>query len=59
MFDDVLASQDKLTVCVGAAVPVPVSPSLEVVGEASLVRVSVALAAPVVCGLKVIVYGRL
>src|ERR1700728_2024613 len=59
MLDDVLASHDRLTVWVGAAVPVPVSASDDVVGEALLVTVSVALAAPVVCGLKVIVNGRL
>ena len=53
--EEVLASQDKFTVCVGAAVPVPVSASVELLGWALLVNVSVAFAEPVACGLKVIV----
>ena len=55
----VLAFHDKATVCVGAGVPVPVRFSVVVVGCALLVKVSVALAAPVVCGLKVTVNDAL
>jgi hypothetical protein len=51
----VLAFHDSATECVGAAVPVPVSVSLVVEGCALLVNVRVALAAPEVSGLKVIV----
>src|SRR5579863_6434206 len=54
-----LAFQDRFTVWVGAAVPVPVSDSVVVEGEASLETVKVALAAPAVCGLNVIVKGTL
>jgi hypothetical protein len=32
MFDDVLASHERFTVCVGAGVPVPVSASVVVEG---------------------------
>jgi hypothetical protein len=53
MFDDVLALHDRFTVCVGAGVPVPVSVSVVVAGWALLVKVSVPLAAPDTCGLKV------
>src|SRR5579871_3452421 len=56
---EVVASQDKVTVCVGAAVPVPVNPAVVIAGEASLVTVKVALRAPAAVGLNVIVYGRL
>src|SRR5208337_1309176 len=59
MFGDVLASHDKLTVWVGADVPVPVSASVVVEGWTLLVKVSVALAASVVSGLKVTVKGTL
>jgi hypothetical protein len=59
MSSDVLASHDKFTEYVGDAVPVPVRASVEVEGCASLVTVSVALAAPAVVGLKVIVNGTL
>src|SRR5208283_5066778 len=55
MFGDVLASHDKLTVWVGAGVPVPVSASVVVEGWALLVKVSVAFAAPDTSGLKVTV----
>src|SRR5215469_6068060 len=48
MLGDVLAVQVRLTECVDAAVPVPVTPSVVVVGLALLVKVRVALAAPVV-----------
>jgi hypothetical protein len=51
----VLAFHDKSTLCVTAAVPVPVRFSVVVVCCALLVKVSVAVAAPVVCGLKVTV----
>ena len=56
---EVVASQDKVTVCVGAAVPVRVNPAVVIAGEASLVTVKVALRDPAVVGLNVIVYGRL
>lgn len=59
MFCELLAFHDKLTVCVGAAVPFPVAVSVVVDGWALLVNVSVAVAAPVTCGLKVTVYGAL
>jgi len=55
MFSDVLAVHDKLTLCTGAGVPVPVKISAVVEGCALLVKVSVALSAPLVCGLKVTV----
>jgi len=55
MFDEVLAFHDRFTVCVGAGVPVPVRAPVVVVGCAVLVKVSEALAAPAVCGLKVTV----
>ena len=59
MFDEVLALHDKLTVCVGAGMPVPVTVSVEVEGCALLVKVSVALTAPAVWGLKVTENGTL
>ena len=59
IFVDVLAFQDRLTVCTGAGVPVPVSVSVVVEGEALLLTVSVALTAPVTDGLNVIVNGTL
>jgi len=55
MLEDVLAVHDRFTEWTGAGVPVPVSVSVVVEGWALLVNVSVALAAPVVCGLKVTV----
>jgi hypothetical protein len=55
--DDVLAFHDRLTVCVDAGVPVPVTVSVVVLGCALLVNVSVALTAPATCGLKVTVNG--
>lgn len=54
-----LAFHDKLTVCVCGAVPVPVADACVVEGEELLVKVSVALAAPTLCGLKVTVNGTL
>lgn len=59
MFGDELAFQDKFTLCVVAAVPVPVRACVVVVGEALLVTVRVAFTVPVTCGLNVIVYGTL
>lgn len=56
---EVLAVHDRLTVWVAAAVPVPVAVPCVVVGDALLVKVSVALAAPVVVGLNVTVKGTL
>jgi hypothetical protein len=53
MFDDTLGSHDSLTAKFDAAAPVPVRVSTAVAGCASLVKVSVALAAPETCGLKV------
>ena len=53
MFGEVLASHDKLTVCVGADAPVPVAVPVVVEGGALLVNVRIALSAPVICGLKV------
>jgi len=59
MFGEVLALHDKLTVCVGAAAPVPVVASVVGEGCASLVNVRVALSGPVTCGLKLTVKGAL
>ena len=59
MFEDVLAFHDRFTVWVGAAKPVPVSDSVVVEDWALLVKVSVALTAPVVFGLNVTVNGTL
>jgi len=56
---EVLAFHDKFTEYVGAAVPVPERDSVVVEGWASLVKVSVAVALPVDCGVKVTVKGRL
>lgn len=55
MFGDVLAFHDRFTLCVDAAVPVPVTVSVVVEGCALLVNVSVPLTDPVVEGLKVTV----
>jgi hypothetical protein len=55
----VLAVHDKFTECVGAGVPVPVSTSVVVDERALLVIVNVAVAAPDVWGLKVMVNGAL
>jgi hypothetical protein len=51
----VLAVHDKLTLCVAAGVPVPVTASVVLEGCALLVKVRVPLAAPVAVGLKVTV----
>lgn len=59
MFGELLAFHDKLTVCVGAAVPVPVADPVVVEGWALLVNVRIALSAPVICGLKVTVNDML
>jgi len=59
MLCEVLASHDRATEWLGAGVPVPVRVSVVVVGWALLVNVSVALAAPDVVGLNVIVYEAL
>jgi hypothetical protein len=53
MFEEVLAFQDKFTVCVGAGVPVPVRDSVVVAGWPLLVKLSEALADPAICGLNV------
>jgi hypothetical protein len=53
MFEEVLALQDKFTVCGGAGVPVPVRDSVVVAGWPLLVKLSEALADPATCGLKV------
>ena len=53
MFEEVLAFQDKFTVCVGAGVPVPVRDSVVVAGCPLLVRLSEALADPAIWGLNV------
>jgi hypothetical protein len=55
MPDDVLAFQDRFTVCTGVAIPVPVNVSTVVEDWALLVKVNAAVAAPVVCGLNVTV----
>lgn len=54
-----LAVQERLTEWLDAAFPVPVVVSVVEDGCALLVNVSVALAAPVVCGLNVTVNGKL
>jgi|ERR1700722_5921025 hypothetical protein len=59
MSGELLALHDKFTVCVGAGVPVPVAPAVVEEGWALLTNVSVALSAPVTCGLKVRVNGKL
>jgi len=59
MPDEVLAFQDKSTLWLEAAVPVPVRLSVVVEGCALLVTVSVALAAPAIVGLKVMSNGTL
>jgi len=59
MFSESLALQERATECVETDVPVPVSVSVVVEGCALLVNVSVALAAPAVVGLKVIVNDAL
>jgi hypothetical protein len=58
-FEEVLAVHDKLTVWVGAAVPVPVAESVVVEGDALLVKVRVAVSEPVISGLKVTVNDAL
>jgi hypothetical protein len=59
MFGEVLAFHDKLTVCVGAGAPVPVTVPVVVEGWALLVNVRLALSAPAICGLNVTVKGAL
>ena len=59
MSGEELALHDKLTVCVGAGVPVPVRVSVAVDDWALLVNVSAPLAAPSTSGLKVTVNGAL
>src|ERR1700722_5818442 len=53
MLDELLGFHDKLTVCAGAVVPVPVKASVIDDGTPLLTKVSVALAVPIVCGLNV------
>jgi hypothetical protein len=48
MLGDVLAFQDRFTVCTGAAIPVPVSVSTVVEDWALLVKVTAAVTAPAV-----------
>src|SRR5580700_3093029 len=55
MPDDVLAFQDRCTVCTGVDIPVPVKVSTVVEDWALLVKVNAAVAAPVVCGVNVTV----
>ena len=59
MPDEVLPAQDRFTECVDASVPVPLSASAIVDGTALLVKLSVALALPATCGLKVTENGTL
>ena len=59
MLGEVLAFHDRLTLWVGAGVPVPVDKSVVVEGCALLVNVRVALSAPATSGLKVTVNGTL
>jgi hypothetical protein len=51
MFGDVLAFQERETVCVDAAVPVPVTVSVIVVVCELLLNVKVALSGPATSGL--------
>src|ERR1700733_837045 len=53
ILEELLGFHDRLTVCDGALVPVPVKASVIDVGAPLPTNVSVALAVPVVCGLKV------
>ncbi len=55
IFGEVLAFHDKLTVCVGAGAPAPVTVPVVVEGWALLVNVRIPLSVPVICGLKVTV----
>ena len=55
MFAEVLAFHDRPTECVDAAVPVPLSAAVVVGAWALLLKVNVAVCAPVVVGLKVTV----
>jgi hypothetical protein len=59
ILEEVLASHARLTVCLGAVVPVPLSMSAVEEGIALLANVRVALSAPEVCGLNVTVNGAL
>jgi len=55
MPEEVLASQESATECVGAAIPAPLKASVVVEGWALLVKVRVLDAEPVTAGLKVTV----
>jgi hypothetical protein len=55
MFGEVLALHDKLTVWVGAGLPVPVAESVVLEGWALLVKVRVAPSVPATCGLNITV----
>src|ERR1700746_4032720 len=55
MFDDVLAFQDRLTLCIGAGVPDPANDAVVAEGCALLVKVSVPMAVPEAVGANVIV----
>lgn len=59
MLDEVLAAHDRLTLYVGAAAPVAVTDSVIAACWALVVKVRVAVAAPVVCGVKVTVNAAL
>ncbi len=54
-----LAFQDRFTLCVDAAAPVPVQDNVLLEGEPLLVTVIVAFAVPVAVGLNVMVNGAL
>jgi hypothetical protein len=56
---EVLAFHESATKCVDAAIPVPVRATIVVAVWASLVKVSAAVCAPVVIGLKVTVKDAL
>src|ERR1700733_3177394 len=53
MVEELLGFHERVTVCDGALAPVPVKASVIDVGTPLLTKVSVALAVPVVCGLKI------
>jgi hypothetical protein len=59
MFGEPLAFHDKVTVCAGAATPVPLAVPVSVEGCALLVNVRVALAAPATWGLYITLKGAL
>jgi hypothetical protein len=56
---EVLATHERLTVCTGAARPVPVTVPEDGVFEALLVNETLAEAAPLFCGVKVTVKSTL